>query len=762
MTPMSPPSDPIAELHGAIEDAARALRDGEPTGPEPSLERPPKPELGDYSSNAAMLLAAPLGEKPRDVAERLRGELRGSLGDGVERIEVAGPGFVNLFMSDSWHRRAMAALASAEEIGHSQANSPERVMVEFVSANPTGPLHVGGGRHAAYGDSIVRLLEATGHQVWREFYVNDAGGQIDRFAASIAARMTGRDPPEDGYNGEYVVDLAAHIREEGVAPTDTESLKRRGVELMIEAVRATLDRFGVSFNGWFSERDLYERGEVEAALEELRERGHSYESDGALWLRTTDFGDDKDRVLIRAGGEPTYLAADVAYHWDKLERGYGRLIDVLGADHHGYVPRLRAAIEALGADPGHFEALIMRLVHIVEGGERAQMSKRSGDFVSLDELIDDIGVDAARWFMLWRSHDTTVDLDLELARRQSNDNPVYYVQYAHARITGILRKAGDGAERAAADAALGGADGAHRTGAGQATAGVPRRGARSRVSPRPAQDLHLLDGGRRRLSCLLSRLPGCRGRRGGSRGSAPRPLPADEADDCRRAGIAWNLGARADVMRRGRRAPPVLAAISAARSPGDARAWRLRRADYEALDSLSRALHGSGVVLFTGVEEGKSAAAIGLATVATAAGGRVAVLECDLARPRLAGELVLSAAPGLCEYLRNEASAPQILQPLVLAGPASGAAVAPLTCIAAGAPTSAGAALLASEDFSHAISKLRNAYDLLVIDGPPLGRDEDALAEVAKRVDVTLACVEGVKAPRKLPVPVTGLVSLGG
>jgi arginyl-tRNA synthetase len=448
-------TDPIAELHVVVDDAARALRDGEPTGPEPSLERPPKPELGDYSSNAAMLLAAPLGEKPRDVAERLRSELERSLGDRVERIEVAGPGFVNLFMSDAWHRRAMAALASAgEEMGRSQAGSPERVMVEFVSANPTGPLHVGGGRHAAYGDSIVRLLEATGHEVWREFYVNDAGGQIDRFAASIAARMTGREPPEDGYNGEYVADLAVRLREEGVAPTDTETLKRRGVELMIEMVSATLTRFGVRFDNWFSERDLYERGEVEAALRELRERGHTYESEGALWLRTTDFGDDKDRVLIRAGGEPTYLAADVAYHWDKLERGYERLINVLGADHHGYVPRQRAAIEALGADPGHFEALIMRLVHIVEGGERAQMSKRSGDFVSLDELIDDIEVDATRWFMLWRSHDTTVDLDLELARRQSNDNPVYYVQYAHARIASILRKAGEGAEDAVADAAL--------------------------------------------------------------------------------------------------------------------------------------------------------------------------------------------------------------------------------------------------------------------------------------------------------------------
>ncbi len=447
--------DPITELRFAVDAAARALRDGRPTGTEPTLDRPPKPELGDYSSNAAMLLAAPLGEKPRDVAERLRGELEGALGDSVERIEVAGPGFVNLFLSDAWYRRAMAALAGAgEDLGRSRVESPERVLVEFVSANPTGPLHVGGGRHAAYGDSLVRLLEAVGHEVSREFYVNDAGGQVDRFAASIAARMTGAELPEDGYEGEYVIELGERLREEGVDPGDAEALGKRGVELMVEGVRATLDRFGVGFDTWFSERDLYDRGEVEAALGQLREGGHTYESDGALWLRTTEFGDDKDRVLIRAGGEPTYLAADVAYHWDKLERGFGRLIDVLGADHHGYVARLRAAIEALGADPGHFEALIMRLVHVVEGGERTQMSKRSGDFVSLDELIDDIGADAARWFMLWRSHDTTVDLDLDIARRQSNENPVYYVQYAHARIASILRKAGEGTRAPAEGAPL--------------------------------------------------------------------------------------------------------------------------------------------------------------------------------------------------------------------------------------------------------------------------------------------------------------------
>ena len=451
-------NDSIAELRSAVNQAARALRDGEPTGPEPSLDRPPKAELGDYSSNAAMLLAAPLGESPRAVAEHLKAELERDLAaaGSIDRIEVAGPGFVNLFLADAWYRRAMAALGAAgERLGPAPSASPERILVEFVSANPTGPLHVGGGRHAAYGDALVRLLEAVGHEVRREFYVNDAGGQVERFAHSIAARMTGAELPEDGYEGAYVWELAERLAVEGADPTDTEALGRRGVALVLEGVRATLDRFGVRFDTWFSERDLYERGEVDAALSQLDQNGHTYHSEDALWLRTTEFGDDKDRVLIRAGGEPTYLAADVAYHWDKLERGFGRLIDVLGADHHGYVPRLRAAIAALGADPDAFEALIMRLVHIVEGGERAQMSKRSGDFVSLDELLDDIGPDAARWFMLWRSHDTTVDLDLDLARRESSENPVYYVQYAHARIASILRKAGEGAERAAAEPGAG-------------------------------------------------------------------------------------------------------------------------------------------------------------------------------------------------------------------------------------------------------------------------------------------------------------------
>jgi arginyl-tRNA synthetase len=443
-------ADSVAELRGAVENAARAMRDGEATQPEPSLDRPPKPELGDYSSNAAMLLAGPLGEEPRAVAERLRAELEASLGPGgdLDRVEVAGPGFVNLFLADAWYRRALAALTAAESLGPAPAASPERVLLEFVSANPTGPLHVGTGRNAAFGDAVARLLEAVGHEVEREYYTNDAGAQVERFAASIAARMAGEEVPEGGYEGEYVREIAERIAAEGLDPIEREALGLRGIEIVLEGVKTTLSRFGVEFDNWFHERDLYARGEVEAALAQLERDGHTYRSEDALWLRTSGFGDDKDRVLIRSSGEPTYLTADLAYHWDKLQRGFDRLIDVLGADHHGYTARIRAAIEALGGDPDAFEAVITNLVHMVEAGERAQMSKRSGDFVALDDLLDDIGVDAARWFMLWRSHETTVELDLELARSQSSDNPVYYVQYAHARIASILRKAGPATERA--------------------------------------------------------------------------------------------------------------------------------------------------------------------------------------------------------------------------------------------------------------------------------------------------------------------------
>jgi arginyl-tRNA synthetase len=447
-------ADPVAQLRTAVEDAAAALRDG--NGGEsssPGLERPPQAEFGDYSTNAAMLLAPTLGAPPREIAERLVGELESRLGERLDRVEVAGPGFLNLFLADDWYRRAAAELAAAgDELGTREQGEPQTYLVEFVSANPTGPLTAASGRHAAYGDSVARALDATGHRALREYYVNDRGGQIDRFGESIAARMKGEAPPEDGYEGEYVGELAERLKADGVGADDLDALVRRGTELMRLSAEETLRHFGVEFDNWASERALHEGGAIERVLEDLRAAGHVYESEGATWLRTTDFGDDKDRVLIRSGGEPTYYLSDIAYHRDKLERGADRLIDILGADHHGYVAREKAGLAALGFDSERLEISIMQLVHLVEGGERAQMSKRRGEFATLDELIEDIGADAARFFMLQRSHDTPVDLDLELARQTSNENPVYYVQYAHARIASILRKAGEGADERAAKA----------------------------------------------------------------------------------------------------------------------------------------------------------------------------------------------------------------------------------------------------------------------------------------------------------------------
>jgi arginyl-tRNA synthetase len=449
-------ADPVAELRSAVEAAAWSLLDGaEGSRATPTFERPPKAEFGDYSTNAAMLLAPALGEQPHGTAEKLAERLGESLEGTVEKVEVAGPGFLNLFLSDAWYRRAATELAGQGERLGRPADADqvtERVNVEFVSANPTGPVTAASGRHAAYGDSVSRLLEFSGHGVVREYYLNDRGGQIDLFGRSIAARMKGEPVPEGGYEGEYVADLAARLEQEGLGSDDVEELARRGVSLMTEQIEETLRRYNVVYDTWSSERALHDSGAVERALSELREKGDIYESEGATWLRTTEFGDDKDRVLIRSEGDSTYFLSDVAYHRDKLERGADRLINVLGADHHGYPPRLRASLAALGYDPEVLETPIMQLVHVVEGGERAQMSKRRGEFVTLDELIDDIGADAARFFMLQRSHDTPVDLDLDLARKTSNENPVYYVQYAHARIASILRKAGEGAEQRAAEA----------------------------------------------------------------------------------------------------------------------------------------------------------------------------------------------------------------------------------------------------------------------------------------------------------------------
>jgi arginyl-tRNA synthetase len=409
----------------------------------PTLERPKKAGFGDYATNAAMLLAPRAGAAPRDVAGRLAGELEQLLGGSLERVEIAGPGFLNLFLSDAWYVDALAhVLAARESFGADSADPVERVNVEFVSANPTGPMTAAGGRHAAYGDSLARLLDFAGHDVTREFYINDIGGQVRRLGESIQARARGEDVPDGGYEGDYVVNLAQRIP--GSDSDDVAVVAERGVQLLLEQIRESMRRIGVEFDVWFSEGSLHggEPTAVQHAFDELAARGETYHSDGALWLRTDAHGDDKPRVLERSTGEHTYFASDIAYHLNKLERGFDRLIDVWGADHHGYVSRMHAAFKALGAPEGAMELIIMQFVNLIERGERTQFSKRRGDFVTLDDLLEQIGTDAARFFMLQRSHDTMVDLDLDLAREQSSENPVYYVQYAHARIASILKKAG--------------------------------------------------------------------------------------------------------------------------------------------------------------------------------------------------------------------------------------------------------------------------------------------------------------------------------
>jgi arginyl-tRNA synthetase len=437
-----------SELHG---EASAAKAGGRASI---TLERPRLAQFGDYSTNAALLLAPGLGAPPREVAERLGMLLQARLGKSLERFEVAGPGFLNLFVADSWLTGALAqALAAGERFGAGGARKPERILVEFVSANPTGPMHVGHARNAAYGDALASMLRFHGHQVTREFYVNDAGSQIRKLGESIQALARGEPVPEDGYQGDYVVDIVTKLA--NAATMDPGELGRAAVAIMISNIQLSLAAVGVEdFDHWFYESTLHEgeQNPVAHTLAILEEYGHTYRSEGALWLRTTDFGDDKDRVLVRSSGEHTYFASDIAYHQDKRERGFERQIDVWGADHHGYVKRMKAAYEALGGNPDELELLIMQLVHLVRSGERAQMSKRAGEFVTLDDLVAEIGVDAARWYLLARSHDTTVDLDLNLAREQSNENPVYYVQYAHARIASMLAKAGE--ERVAATAAL--------------------------------------------------------------------------------------------------------------------------------------------------------------------------------------------------------------------------------------------------------------------------------------------------------------------
>ncbi len=444
---------------------------------------------GDYASNLALILAKPLGARPRDLAERLVACLPDS--PLVERVEIAGPGFINFFLSDGAYRALVPEiLAAGHGYGRSRRGAGRRVQVEFVSANPTGPLHVGHGRGAAYGAVVADLLAAMGYGVHREYYVNDAGRQMDILAVSVWLRyleLCGEalDFPSNGYKGDYVWDIAATLHREhgdgyrveaaevfagappdageGEADGDKEAhidaviaaAKRLlgdnryrycfelALNTILDDIRDDLQQFGIQYQEWYSERSLAERGAVMKAIERLRDSGHAYEQAGALWFHSSRFGDTKDRVLVRENGQTTYFASDIAYHMDKLERGFERVIDIWGADHHGYVPRVKGALTALGDDASRLDVLLVQFAILYRGGERVQMSTRSGDFVTLRQLRKEVGRDAARFFYVMRRCEQHLDFDLDLAKSQSADNPVYYVQYAHARVCSVLRQAAD-------------------------------------------------------------------------------------------------------------------------------------------------------------------------------------------------------------------------------------------------------------------------------------------------------------------------------
>ena len=478
------------QLRELLEQALARLVDEEvvPAGelPVPGIERTRDGRFGDFASNLAMVLSKRARSRPRDLAERLIAALPAS--ELVEKVEIAGPGFINFHLTPAaYHALVPQVLEQGPAFGRSDLGGGRRVQVEFVSANPTGPLHVGHGRGAAYGAVVADLLEAVGFSVHREYYVNDAGRQMDILATSVWLRYLELCDeelafPANGYRGDYIWDIAATLhRDHGEAykfaagevfaglPADEpaggdkerhiDALIARARELLgdnryrfvfelalstiLDDIREDLELFGVHYDEWYSERTLTESGAVNRAIERLRSAGHLYEKEGALWFRSTTFGDEKDRVIERENGQTTYFASDIAYHMDKLERGFERVVDVWGADHHGYVPRVKAALEALGADPSRLDVLLVQFANLYRGGEKVQMSTRSGSFVTLRELRKEVGRDAARFFYVMRKCEQHLDFDLDLAKSQSSDNPVYYVQYAHARICSVLRQAGE-------------------------------------------------------------------------------------------------------------------------------------------------------------------------------------------------------------------------------------------------------------------------------------------------------------------------------
>ncbi|HEX8346897.1 MAG TPA: arginine--tRNA ligase [Actinoplanes sp.] len=414
-----------------------------------AVERPRNPEHGDYASTLALQLGKKVGVAPRELATALADELGRQA--GVKSVEIAGPGFLNIRLdAAAAGELARTVVQAGAEYGHTDRLAGQRINLEFVSANPTGPVHIGGVRWAAVGDALSRLLRASGAQVGTEYYFNDAGSQIDRFARSLYAAAKGEPVPEDGYGGTYIADIAAAVvqRRPDVLdldePAALEVFRVEGVALMFDEIKASLNDFGVHFDTYFNEKDLHERGELELALTRLRDQGHVYEADGATWLRTTDFGDDKDRVLRKSDGDWTYFAADCAYYLDKRERGFDRIVIMLGADHHGYIGRMKAMAACFGDDPEvTLEILIGQLVNLVRDGEPLRMSKRAGTVVTLEDFVDALGVDASRYALARYSSDSQIDIDIDLWTRAKSDNPVYYVQYVAARTASVARNAAE-------------------------------------------------------------------------------------------------------------------------------------------------------------------------------------------------------------------------------------------------------------------------------------------------------------------------------
>jgi arginyl-tRNA synthetase len=414
-----------------------------------TVERPRNPEHGDYASTIALQVGTKAGVAPRELAAALAEEL--GRRPGIKSVEIAGPGFLNIRLDAAVTGTiARTVVEAGEAYGRNSRLAGQKINLEFVSANPTGPIHLGHTRWAAVGDSLRRVLSAAGAEVTSEYYINDAGAQVDRFARSLYAAANGQPVPEDGYGGDYIAEIAQQIvsGDPGLVGQPAETVLpvywSRGYELMLKEIRDSLERFGVHFDVWFSEQELHGGGAVEHAIDELRKQGHIFEHEGAVWLRTTDFGDDKDRVLVRSNGEKTYFAADAAYYINKRERGFDRCVYLLGADHHGYIGRLKAIAACAGDDPKqNIEILIGQLVNLVRAGQPVRLSKRAGNIITLDELLEAVGVDAARYSLARSSTDSTLTLDIEEITRRSSDNPVFYVQYAHARIASLLRNAAE-------------------------------------------------------------------------------------------------------------------------------------------------------------------------------------------------------------------------------------------------------------------------------------------------------------------------------